>query len=239
MISFIIPTLNEEKTIEKTLKNLSEYFGEKEIIVSDGRSSDKTIEIAKKYTDKVIIHDGKTRQTIAGGRNVAAKTAKGDYILFLDADVYIPDINNFMKKALEIFDKDQDVVALIPSIRVFPEMETFGDKIVFTSIDYVHILINNMMKIGGAGGEFQMVRTEIFNRVGGYDEKLVVAEDHEFLRRIAKIGRVFFSKKLRVYHTGRRAHKIGWPKLLWQWTKNGTSNIFLGKSSNNKWEEIR
>ena len=59
MISFIIPTLNEEKTIEKTLKNLSEYFGEKEIIVSDGRSSDKTIEIAKKYTDKVIIHDEK------------------------------------------------------------------------------------------------------------------------------------------------------------------------------------
>ncbi|MEI6843570.1 MAG: glycosyltransferase [bacterium] len=239
MISFIIPTLNEEKIIEKTLKNLSEYTGEKEIIISDGNSKDKTIEIARKYTNKIAIHDGKTRQTIAGGRNAGAQLADGDFLVFLDADVYIPDINNFFSRALNIFKEKPHISTIIPSIRVFKELETFGDWLVFSTEDYVHILINNIIKIGGAGGEFQMVRTSIFKKIGGYNARLVVAEDHEFLRRAMKAGDVYFVKSLRIYHPGRRAHKIGWPRLLWQWTKNGVSNSLFKKSSNTEWEEIR
>jgi glycosyltransferase involved in cell wall biosynthesis len=64
MISFVIPSLNEEATIEKTLLWISKYSGEKEIILSDGRSTDKTLEIARKYTDKIVIYEGTERQTI-------------------------------------------------------------------------------------------------------------------------------------------------------------------------------
>ena len=73
MISFIIPTLNEEKTIENTLRCLDAFSGEKEIIVSDGGSKDKTIEIASKYTNKIVIHKDSKRQNIAQGRNAGAR----------------------------------------------------------------------------------------------------------------------------------------------------------------------
>lgn len=57
MISFIIPTLNEESVLENILKWLSGFNGEHEIIVSDGKSNDRTIEIANKYADKVVIYN--------------------------------------------------------------------------------------------------------------------------------------------------------------------------------------
>ena len=94
MISFIIPTLNEETTIEKTLKNIKEFSLDKEIIVSDGGSKDRTTEIAKRFTDKVLVHSKKERQNIAGGRNSGAKEAKGEFVVFVDADVLIPNINS-------------------------------------------------------------------------------------------------------------------------------------------------
>ncbi|MEI6711131.1 MAG: glycosyltransferase [bacterium] len=70
MISFIIPTLREASVIEKTLLWISQYNGEKEIIISDGGSDDGTIEIARKYTDKIIVYKGEKRQTIGMGRNL-------------------------------------------------------------------------------------------------------------------------------------------------------------------------
>ena len=70
MISFVIPTLNEMKTIEKTLRSVWGYSGEHEIIISDGNSRDGTVEMARRYTDKVIVHDKPGRQTIAMARNI-------------------------------------------------------------------------------------------------------------------------------------------------------------------------
>ncbi len=239
MISFIIPTLNEEKVLEDTLKNLTSYSGDKEIIISDGISRDKTLEIARKYTDRIFVYDGKTRQTIADARNVGGFEAKGEYLVFIDADTHIPEINVFFSKALQIFEADKKVVALAVAIRVFKEMETFMDWLVFSSMDIVHNILNNITKIGGAPGEFQMIRSDAFRQVGGYDKRLVGAEDHEFLRRLAKIGRVRFDKNLRIYHTGRRAHKVGWPKLLWSWTLNGLYFVLFKRSKDKEWKEVR
>ena len=56
-ISFVIPTLNEGKAIEGTLKCLLEYGGPKEIIVSDGASKDDTVAIAKRYGAKAVVHE--------------------------------------------------------------------------------------------------------------------------------------------------------------------------------------
>jgi glycosyltransferase involved in cell wall biosynthesis len=53
MISFIVPTYNEEKRLGDTLHMISHYKGAREIIVSDDNSNDGTVEIAKKYTDKI------------------------------------------------------------------------------------------------------------------------------------------------------------------------------------------
>ncbi|MFA6338661.1 MAG: glycosyltransferase [Candidatus Paceibacterota bacterium] len=239
MISFIIPTLNEEKIIEKTISCISILNDKHEIIISDGGSLDKTLEIAKKYNCKISKHEEKEKQTIAGGRNNGAKIAEGDYLAFIDADCFIYDSNSFFKKALNIFEKDKNIVALTVSIKVLPEFEKLSDKVIFRCLNSLYFILNNILHIGGASGEFQMIKNDEFKKVKGFDENLVTGEDHDLFRRLAKIGKTKFVSDLTIYHTGRRAHKIGWAKLLSLWTINSISTIFLKKSSSKVWEEIR
>ena len=238
MISFIIPTKNEEKVIEKILRCLLEYQGEKEIIVSDGQSTDNTISIAQKYAT-VIEHKGAVRQKISEGRNRGAENAHGEYFLFLDADVYIPNINLFMQKAEVFFKSDKNLVGLTVPVKVFKKQETLADKLIFSILNFFHLISNNYFGIGASGGEFQMVRKVIFQKTGGYREDLVASEDYEFFKRISKIGRTYFAKNLVIYHTGRRAHKIGWPKLLTEWLLNFFFVLFKKKSHSKEWEVVR
>ncbi len=81
MISVIIITKNEEKMIEDCLKSL--VFAD-EILVVDTGNEDKTNQIAKKYGAKIINYEGKGN--FASWRNKGLKEAKGDWILYVDAD---------------------------------------------------------------------------------------------------------------------------------------------------------
>ena len=240
MISIIIPTLNEEKIIEKTLtllRGLTNF--EYEVIVSDGKSKDKTIEISKKYANKVVIYEGKERQTISMGRNLGVSAASGDILLFIDADIVIPNINNFFKETLSYFKNNPECVALTVPLKVFPEMETFWDKIFYGLINKLTVLYNNILHTGGDAGEFQMIKKNAFDKVGGFNEKLAAGEDFEMFAKVAKIGKVRTLTKLFVYHTGRRPHKVGWKKVLYSWLMNSVYAIFFKKSWSKTWDEVR
>jgi glycosyltransferase involved in cell wall biosynthesis len=240
MISIIIPTLNEEKDIEKTFLSLKELnVCDYEIIISDGRSRDKTIEIAKKYGAKVVIYAGEKRQTISNARNLGARVATGDIFLFIDADVTIPDINNFFLKVLKIFEKNKKLVALSVRMRVLPEMETRTDRIIYFIFDYLNFLSNNIFHMGTAYGEFQMMRALTFKKLKGYNEAIAVAEDVDMFKRLSKEGRTKVEMSLCVFQTGRRAHKVGWTKLLFDWSLNGISVRLFKRSFNSVWEEVR
>ena len=239
MISFIIPTRNEETVLERTLAALSAYAGPKEIIVSDGNSTDRTIEIARQYADQVIVHAGPARQNIAQGRNAGAFAARGDILVFLDADVIIDDIDTFFERALGYF-KNERISAMTVTCRVFPEDETFMDWLIFGAIlPFSFYIQNNLIRTGGSTGEFQMVRANAFANIGGYDEGLVTAEDIDLFWRLAKQGRTLFPLDLAVHHTGRRAHIVGWPKLLRDWAVDFVSVILFRRSVTQEWEVIR
>lgn len=239
MISFIIPTLNEEKIIGKTLESLKRYSGEHEIIVSDGNSVDNTVSIAKKYTNQVIVYQGEGRQKISAGRNAGASITKGEYLVFMDADVFILNPDVFFNYAKKRFEENKNLAALCGALRVLPEFETWMDKIVFTSINFYNFLLNNILGIPAASGEFQMIRTEVFKKTIGFDESLPAGEDYEFFRRVKAIGDTRFDNKLVVYHTGRRAHRIGWLKLLCTWNINAISIILFKRAVSKEWTEIR
>lgn len=239
MISFIIPTKNEEKIIEKTLGCILKYNGEKEIIVSDGGSIDNTILITNQFTDKVIRYSGKARQTIAQGRNDGAKIANGEYLVFIDADMYFEDPNVFFKKAIHLFEVNSNLVGLTVKLKVLPKLETLADKIIFSIVNSLYYLQNNILGIGVASGEFQMIKSDVFKKIGGYNELLPVGEDLELFKRLAKVGKTRYENSLVIYHTGRRAHTIGWPKLLYIWIINIISIFFIKKSAYKEWKEIR
>ncbi len=241
MISIIIPTFKEERVIGKTLKKLSEGLSgvPHEIIVADDGSTDRTVLIAKQYADRVVTRKPDEVQSIAAGRNRGAGVARGNYLVFMDADVEILHPREFFTQALATFAKYPRLVGLTANIRVFPEVATWGDRIVFGTLNLFHRLVNNVMYIGRAAGEFQMVRRNAFTQLGGYQEHIIASEDYEFFGRLGRIGETRLDPALVVFHSGRRAHTIGWPRLLMEWAGNAIAVMFTKRAISKKWKIIR
>jgi len=239
MISIIIPTLQEESVIQKTLESLKDFHAmPHEIIVSDGGSTDKTVEIAKNYADKVVTYEDKKRQGIAKGRNAGAKVASGDFLVFMDADCSVENPDDFFVRAVNQFN-DKRLSGLACWIRVERDKETLADRIIFFFDNFYQFIYNNFFHVGAARGEFQMMGKDTFTKLGGYNESLVACEDVDMFGRLAKIGMTRLDPHLIMFHTGRRAHVIGWPRLLSQWFFNYISMMFFGKSYSKEWKIIR
>ncbi len=239
-VSIVIPSVNEESVIGRTLSHLRDTLprGAYEIIVVDDESTDRTVEIARLYADQVIVRTGEIH-SIPRGKNAGGRAARGEFIAFLDADCEPEKPREFFEKALVIFNADPRITGLTCSLKVFPPMATWADRIVFGGVNLTFRLINNVLRRGGASGEFQMVRRSTFETTGGYNEAMPVAEDMDFFRRVAKLGRTRMEPSLIVWHTGRRGHKLGWPRLLMHWWVNYLSITFRGKSAFSEWKVIR
>ncbi len=239
-LSIIVPTLNEEKVIAKTLGSLKDLRSASyEIIVSDGASTDRTVELAAQFADKVVVHDGKTRQTIGGGRNAGAEKASGEYFVFMDADVVVPNINEFFRQAVERFEEDPRLCGLTVFLKVLPEHVTLSDQMFFGVVNRLYQFYNNVLHLGMASGEFQMIRAEAFKKVGGFNPTLVVGEDNDLFGRLSTIGKTRVETGLFVMHTSRRAHSVGWTKLLGLWAINLIFNKVIKRSFSKEWKVIR
>jgi glycosyltransferase involved in cell wall biosynthesis len=94
-ISVIVCAKNAEKTIEACLKSIEDNKPS-EIIVIDGNSSDATVQIASKYTDKIYSDEGKG---LAYARQLGARKASSEYIAYVDSDVVLTP--NCLQKMLE------------------------------------------------------------------------------------------------------------------------------------------
>ena len=88
MISIVIPAYNEESYILNTIKYIkNQSFKDYEIIVVCDGCTDSTSKIVKNHVDKLIVN--KTRTGPADAKNTGAKHAKGDKLVFLDADTLL------------------------------------------------------------------------------------------------------------------------------------------------------
>jgi len=239
-ISFIIPTLNEGKTLERVLLSLRKFDAVPyEIIVSDGGSTDDTISIARRFADKVIEWKEPTRQNIAMGRNAGAREASGDLFVFIDADVFILNMDEFFSYVLKRFERDPKISGLIPRLKVLESERTTADAIVMEFFNVFNFVMNNILHSPAAPGELQMIPAPAFRKIGGYNERIVALEDMDMFMRLAHIGKTRLDPKLVVFHTGRRAHKVGWLRLWWQWFSNGVMVKFFNRSVSKEWKVVR
>ncbi len=239
--SIIIPTLNEEKLLPGLLDLLSSPgFKTKfdaEVIVSDGGSSDKTVELAVELSDIVKVHTSRERQNIAEGRNAGAKQASGDILIFINGDVLIPEIDKFFGYIDKYF-TGSHFLAMTCKVRVFPEEEIFLDKI-YHGLYNLYFILLNKIGIGMGRGECHIIRKEVFEKVNGYNESLAAGEDFDLFRRIRKSGKILFAKDFCVYESPRRFRKLGYGQVSWSWLKNGLSVLFKNKSISKEWEQVR
>jgi len=123
-VTIVLPTLNEEKAIGLVIDELRKA-GYNNIIVVDGYSSDKTVEIARSKGVKVIFQKGK-------GKNKAIKTAvkyvKTPYIVVMDADYTYP--AKYIDKLIELAEEYDEIIgARIYGRKNIPLLNRFGNKI--------------------------------------------------------------------------------------------------------------
>ncbi|WP_373600017.1 glycosyltransferase [Paraclostridium bifermentans] len=143
LLSIVMMIKNEERYLDKTLNALVPLINEidSELIILDTGSTDSSIEIAKKYTDKVYFE--KWNNDFGQMRNKAISYANGEWILILDADEELTNyekLKEFFNSKMylkynsatimlkNIFSQDKTSYNISPMIRLFKNDEEFGYK---------------------------------------------------------------------------------------------------------------
>jgi glycosyltransferase involved in cell wall biosynthesis len=202
-LSVIIPTLNETSYLPQLLRALrNQTRVPDEIIVADAGSVDGTAGLAR-ASGILVVPGGRP----SVGRNAGAKAATGDIFLFLDADVQpAPD---FIERALDKFRAAGGGVA-----------SCFIDTLTPNLTDRLIIEVSNscmwaVRKISPhAPGFCIFVDSEIYRLVGGFDESLILSEDHDFVRRASKICTFHILAPVRIPVSFRRIEKEGLGMLM-------------------------
>ena len=208
-LSVIIPAYNEEKYLEKALMSIRrQTLKDFEIIVKDGGSDDRTVEIARKYADKVV---SERDVSIADARNQGAKYAEGDILVFVDADTELPP--DTLERLARLVD-EEGVVGV--SCRKMPKSKSILDRILYEFVN-ISTFISALVGIGGAHGNCMLIRKDVFERIGGFNPKIKIAEEQELVRKARKFGHYVFFLDAYVIEGPRRVRKWGRLKLYGTW----------------------
>ncbi len=195
-ISVLIPTLNAASVLEGCLKSIvkQDYPKEKvEIIVVDNNSTDKTKEIAKKYTNRVYnFPDLEKMKKISNFRgaqlNFGVKKSRGEIIFFPDADMTFDE--KLMKEAVGFIQKKGFDALYIPEVVVGRGL--FGKIRNFERSFYDETCIDAI----------RVIKKDLFLRVGGFDEKNIAfgPDDWDFTKKIKTIADKIGITSSNIYH---------------------------------------
>lgn len=199
-LSIVIPTKNEEANLPKLLDSIkSQIFTDYEILVADAGSTDKTRAIAQAAGAKVV------EGGLPGpGRNMGAKAATGHTILFLDSDVLLGSPKFLQENLAEMKRKG----ACIATVKVKPLTRNPIDRAMHEVYNAYAIATERVRP--HAPGFCIFVKRHVHEEIGGFDESVVFAEDHDYVQRAKKAGYRF--RILRSYPVGvsvRRLQKDG------------------------------
>ena len=200
MISIIIPTLNEEENLEPCLRSiLNQTHKDFEVFLVDGKSKDGTVEIARKLGVRVFEVKKRRPHDVSFARNEGTRFAKGDILVFLDADTLLS------RNCLEVLDKHfQEPGVVGVSFKTIPLK---GNKLEHFLYNCNNVLKNFAHSIGTYPLSYFSCLgygREPFYKVGGFREDLYSCEDLDIARRLSKLGRFILTDEALCFTSPRR-----------------------------------
>lgn len=206
-ISVIIPVRNGEGRLEACLASLQEQTYPKErfeVIIADGRSTDRTVEIAKEYGTRVVDNPGVIQSR---GRNVGIKAAQGELLAFTEDDCILPP--DWLEKA-ERYLQGSNVVG-VGGPTPLPESATSFSKAVFTIFRWASLVgysVQSDVPLSSEASDLPggnvMYRAEVMKEAGPHCEELITGEDVDMnMRIIGKGYRLVYAPDLLVWHNKR------------------------------------
>lgn len=202
MLSIIIPAHDEAALIGATLDALAEstqWLGDGvEVIVVDDASRDDTAAIARGRGARVVQVDARQ---IAAARNAGAAAARGERLLFVDADT----LANRKVVAALMAAMDGGAIGGGVAVRFMRPLPVHMRFFESASIVLFRLF-------GVTPGCFLFCTREAFDAVGGFDERLFVTEDVRFGRALSRVGRIAIlreevvssARKMRTYSLGEK-----------------------------------
>jgi len=175
LVSVIVTTKNSEEFLDQCLGSIrNQSHQDIELIVVDNSSTDRTKEIAGKYTHKVY-NLGPERST---QRNYGVQQAKGEYVLIIDSDMVLSEkvTENCVKKIQE----NESIKGII-----IPE-ESFGDGFWSKCKKLERSFYIGVEWMEAA----RFFRKDVYQKTGGYDENMVSGEDWDLSQRIEELGKI-------------------------------------------------
>lgn len=179
-VSVIIPTYNRAKIISRTIDSvLNQTYKDIEIIVVDDGSKDDTKEVLKKYKKK-IKYVYKENGGVSSARNLGVKEASGDWIAFLDSDdEWTPDK---LSVQMDCLAKTSLEICFCDSKKDFEKTDKKQEtswKIYDDPFDLVLDTSKTLFI------QAVVIKKELFEKVGFFDEELIVAEDTAIIYKLA------------------------------------------------------
>jgi glycosyltransferase involved in cell wall biosynthesis len=213
-LTIVIPAKNEVKMLPKLLKSLcrQDYEGmaQTRVIVADAGSTDGTVEVALSFCDRLNV------EVIPGGlpsvgRNAGARLATTRFVLFLDADVELPEPTLLRRALWKMTRRDLHLATTNIACR----HGGFLDDALYAGNNLVQRMSSFVIPF--ATGMFMLFDREAFWRLGGFNERALFAEDYLLSKGVERLR--FRIVRGKVLTTNRRFKKLGHARMVWMFFK--------------------
>ncbi|MBN2478430.1 glycosyltransferase [Candidatus Micrarchaeota archaeon] len=220
MISIIIPTLNEEQYIEKCILSFeNSKCSDYEVLVVDGKSTDRTREIAESLGAKVLIQEKK--RGISDARNIGLKHVNGEISAFIDADGEAT--KGWLDKIVGSFENN-DIYAVGGPV--------YYGKFIYDAYSKSVFLPNHLYPITGfnfISGNNSAYKTDFLKSVDGFPD--VIIEDFGLsLNMKRKNIKTRFDWDMKVILSSRRFEEKGFANTVSYWGLEA-GKVLLGKGT--------
>ncbi len=200
-ISIIILNWNGQKWLKACFASIYKQTKKNfEIILADNHSTDNSIEYTKENWPKIKIIKFSKNLGFAKGNNLAAKKARGEFLLFLNNDTKIE--KNFLEKLLLAFSKNKADI-LVPQAFGYQKERVFPQNKPYLGLDHYSYPIFASCPFY-ADGSALFIRKALFDKLGGFDENyFMFQEDVDLSWRARLLGaKIKPAPQARVYHYG-------------------------------------